>query len=67
MTPGASSLTFHADRAKTRRDVLYGGAESEISRFFLLCSLTGREIWAALDVPRSFRTVCMAFAQFTQF
>ena len=53
---------FLADRAKTRCDALYGRAESEISRFLLLCSLTGREIRAALDVPRSFRTVCKIFA-----
>jgi hypothetical protein len=46
-----------ADRAKTQWDVRYGRAESEISRFFLLCAPTGREIRVALDAPRSFRTV----------
>jgi hypothetical protein len=51
-----------ADRAKTQWDARYGRAESEISRFFLLCSPTGREIRAALDARRSFRTVCKIFA-----
>jgi hypothetical protein len=46
-----------ADRGRTRCDVLYGRAESEISRFFLLCSIAGREIRAALDTSRTFRTV----------
>jgi hypothetical protein len=31
--------------------------------FFLLCSPTGREIRAALDAPRSFRTVCKVMAR----
>src|SRR5208282_5914007 len=42
---------------------LYGRAESEFSRFSPLCSPTGPEIGAALDAPRSFRTVCLIFAR----
>ena len=53
-----SCCVILADRAKTRCDDLYGRAESEFSRLFPLRSPTGHEIGAALDAPRSFRTVC---------
>ena len=46
------------DRAKTRCEAPYGRAENRFSRFFLLCAVTGREIWAPRNVSRSFRTVC---------
>ncbi len=53
---------IQAGRAKTRCDVLYGRAESKFSRFFLLYAAVGREIRPALNVSRSFRTVCLIFA-----
>jgi len=37
---------YLADRAKTRWDVSYNRAESELSRFFLVCAVVGREIRA---------------------
>src|SRR5271165_7502504 len=52
-----------ADRAKTQCDALYGRPESEFSRFFPLRTPTGPEIGAALDAPRSFRTVCETCAR----
>ena len=45
-------------RAKTRCRAPYGCAEGRFPRFFLLCTAVGSEIRAALDMPRSFPTVC---------
>ena len=53
---------YQADRAKTRCGAPYDRAEDRFSRFFPQCAVIGREIRAALDMPRSFRTVCKIFA-----
>jgi hypothetical protein len=57
-TSRASSCRSRADRAKTRCERPYSHAGSGFSRFYPLCAAVGREKLAALNVSRSFRTVC---------
>jgi hypothetical protein len=42
--------------AKTRREIPYGRAQREFSRFFPLCEAISLEIWSRPWPPKSFRT-----------